>query len=64
MVRRTIHQRQELKPAMHQAHNKEVEVYDLGKFVIKRQAERPTFERRANRARPRQMPEAGFSAQS
>lgn len=64
MVRRTIHQRQELKSAMHQAHGKGVEVYDLGRIVMKRQAERLTFERRANRAHPRPMPKAGFSAQS
>ena len=41
MVRRTIHQRQELKSAMRKAHNEGVEVYDLGKIVIKKQAKRP-----------------------
>ncbi len=64
MVRRTIHQRQELKSAMRQAHGKGVEVYDLGRNVMKRQAERLTFERRANHARPSHKPKFASSAQS
>ena len=40
MVRRTIHQRQELKSAMRKAHNGQVEVYDLGRIVIKSEANR------------------------
>jgi hypothetical protein len=40
MVRRTIHQRQELKPAMRKAHNGRAEVYDLGRIVMKSEAAR------------------------
>ncbi|ODS56718.1 MAG: hypothetical protein ABS40_07875 [Agrobacterium sp. SCN 61-19] len=38
MLRRTRHQRQELKPAMRQTHDEGAEVYDLGKIVIKTKA--------------------------
>jgi hypothetical protein len=63
MVRRTIHQRQELKPAMRQAHGRGVKVYDLGKIVIKREAERPGL-RRGQHFATCAMPEARPHGQS
>jgi hypothetical protein len=39
MVRRTINQRQELKSAMRQMHGNGIEVYDLGRIVVKRRAD-------------------------